>query len=224
MTGQPSAGPCSSNAISRVSVRIVFMFTSAPYVGQAERNAVQVELHGRGLVSRRNANVADQKGHPVFFALKLRFDSGLVYDRPYFLDQAISKFIEYVFGEGLLASRSHGGRTVRHSSLSRLRTGGLSRPIRSAELVRLVGEDPDKPSKFPAALKTATGGATNRHLRSPNLFWGASPNLHLQPGRRSSRQRRQRKPAGRAATAPDPRQPVRDLRRPSLPFRRRCRK
>jgi hypothetical protein len=36
------------------------MFTSAPYVGQAERTAVQVELHGRGLVSRRNANVADQ--------------------------------------------------------------------------------------------------------------------------------------------------------------------
>src|SRR5271166_3206559 len=171
MTGQPSAGPCSSNAISRVSVRIVFMFTSAPYVGQAERNAVQVELHGRGLVSRRNANVADQKGHPVFFALKLRFDSGLVYDRPYFLDQAISKFIEYVFGEGLLASRSHGGRTVRHSSLSRLRTGGLSRPIRSAELVRLVGEDPDKPSKFPAALKTATGGG-NKSASQALLFLG----------------------------------------------------
>src|ERR1700722_11591007 len=38
------------------------------------------------------------KGGGVF-ALKLRFDSGLVYDRPYFLDPFVSKLIEYVFGE-----------------------------------------------------------------------------------------------------------------------------
>ena len=33
------------------------------------------------------------------FALKLRFDSSLVYDRPYFLDPFVSKLIEYVFGK-----------------------------------------------------------------------------------------------------------------------------
>jgi hypothetical protein len=35
----------------------------------------------------------------VVFALKLRFDSGLIYDRPYFLDPFVSKLIEYVFGK-----------------------------------------------------------------------------------------------------------------------------
>src|SRR6202158_3302046 len=35
----------------------------------------------------------------VVFALKLRFDSALVYDRPYFLDPFVSKLIENVFGK-----------------------------------------------------------------------------------------------------------------------------
>src|SRR5258705_11762561 len=35
----------------------------------------------------------------VVFALKLRFDSGPVYDRPYFLDPFVSKLKEYVFGK-----------------------------------------------------------------------------------------------------------------------------
>jgi hypothetical protein len=54
------------------------MFTSPPCIGQAERSAVQVELYGCGPISRRNASLIDQMGHPVFFALKLRFDVDFV--------------------------------------------------------------------------------------------------------------------------------------------------
>ena len=36
------------------------------------------------------------------FGLKLRFDSGLVYDRPYFLDPFVSKLIEHVFGKRII--------------------------------------------------------------------------------------------------------------------------
>ena len=44
-------------------------------------------------------NFADRSKRGVVFLLKLRFDSGLVYDRPYFLDPFVSKLIEYVFGK-----------------------------------------------------------------------------------------------------------------------------
>ena len=64
---------------------------------------------------------------------------------------------------------------------SRLRTGGLSRPIRSAELVRLVGEDPDKPSEFPAALKTATGGQQIGISGVPTFFGGQVPTFTFNP-------------------------------------------
>jgi len=42
---------------------------------------------------------ADRLTRQVVFALKLRFDCGLVNHRPYLLNPAILKLIEYVFCE-----------------------------------------------------------------------------------------------------------------------------
>ena len=47
----------------------------------------------------RAKHFADGSKRGVVFALKLRFDSGLVDDRPYFLDPFVSKLIEYVFAK-----------------------------------------------------------------------------------------------------------------------------
>src|SRR6266478_700953 len=58
-------------------------------------------LQGQGFAGEQTGagHFANGSKGGVVFALKLRFDSGLVYDRPYFLDPFVSKLIEYVFGK-----------------------------------------------------------------------------------------------------------------------------
>src|SRR6266478_8614587 len=58
-------------------------------------------LQGQGFAGEQTGagHFANGSKGGVVFALKLRFDSGLVYDRPYFLDPFVSKLIEYAFGK-----------------------------------------------------------------------------------------------------------------------------
>jgi hypothetical protein len=73
---------------------------------ESKRARLRGLVAGERYIASRTIGAEEQTGHfangskaGVVFALKLRFDSGLVYDRPYFLYPFVSKLIEYVFSK-----------------------------------------------------------------------------------------------------------------------------
>ena len=69
-----------------------------------------IDLYAHSSTSRRTnlwlrlrrvvSNRAWRRDTRYFFALKLSFDSRLIYNRPYSLNLFSPKFIEYIFGKG----------------------------------------------------------------------------------------------------------------------------
>ena len=90
MPSSPNRQACSNTAgpsCARCSLYVIAVPTRASHLRET-----LLAVSGAG-------HLANGSKGGVVFALKLRFDSGLVYDRPFFLDPAVSKFIEYVFGK-----------------------------------------------------------------------------------------------------------------------------
>ena len=73
----------------------------APVERLVRRQSVAPNLHE--LAGQHNTESSpDHRFRPLSllrFALKLRFDSGFVYDRPYILDPFVFKLVEDVFGK-----------------------------------------------------------------------------------------------------------------------------